>query len=234
MATYKKSEATKAAILAAASELFYQKGYYATTIKDICSKTGVSVSRVNYHFLSKADLAEQICEKFLENFYFGVKDFIGNTREYSLLSETIQLRFFMQILLSDQDECPVFFHEIAKEGILSDAFIKIVAEEYRKMNNVFHHLDLNENRISIDARLYAGALHSIAYSQLHRPFSRDRESVMDAFAKLFMQIADIPHDVQTAILDKAKLYDRRIGFRLHSLTDIELFLLDPSGNPASD
>lgn len=230
MASYKKSETTKSRILTAASKLFYEKGYYGTTIKDICASSGVSVSRVNYHFQSKADLAAHICGEFLENFYVIVKQFIGNTREYSLLSETIQLRFFVQILLSGPDECPAFYHEIAREGILAEAFSKIAQDKYRKVNHAFHHLSMDDSQIAISAKLYSSALSAIIAPQAARQFSCSIESLMDAYATLFMQIADIPHDVQEAILDKAKMHGKSIGFRLHSLTNIELFPLDPSGN----
>ena len=223
MASYKKSEDTKNKILKAAAELFCEKGYYNTTVKEICDRTGVSVSRVNYHFMSKADLAANICGIFLENFYIRVKDFIGNTREYSLLSETIQLRFFVQILLDPSGTCPIFYHEIARDGILSEAFTRIAEEKYHKVNASFHYLNMSDARIAIAAKIYASALSAIIDKNAAANFGCSVEDLMDAFASLFMQLADMPHDVQDAILDKARMHGRNIGYALDGLTDIRLF-----------
>ena len=54
MASYKKSIETKDTIIKTASSLFYNQGYNATTIRDIAKESGLSLSRLNYHFNSKA------------------------------------------------------------------------------------------------------------------------------------------------------------------------------------
>ena len=65
-------------ILEAACELFGEKGFKATTIREICKNAEVSLALVNYHFKSKQALYEEILLTALEN-AFGknpVQDFI--------------------------------------------------------------------------------------------------------------------------------------------------------------
>lgn len=55
-----ENEDPKIRIKAAALELFGDKGFKGTTIRDICKQADVSLALVNYHFRSKYDLYEQI------------------------------------------------------------------------------------------------------------------------------------------------------------------------------
>jgi AcrR family transcriptional regulator len=49
----------RARLLDAASKLFADKGFKATTVADICRKAGANISAVNYHFGSKENLYRQ-------------------------------------------------------------------------------------------------------------------------------------------------------------------------------
>ena len=60
---YKKSEASKRAILSAAHKLIVEKGFEKTSIKEIVQESGLSVGSFYHHFRSKDDLLN---EAFLE------------------------------------------------------------------------------------------------------------------------------------------------------------------------
>lgn len=49
-------EATKTRLLAAASDLFAEKGFHGTKVRDIAERAGVNVAAGNYHYGSKKDL----------------------------------------------------------------------------------------------------------------------------------------------------------------------------------
>ncbi|MDN4091886.1 TetR/AcrR family transcriptional regulator [Brevibacillus agri] len=49
-------EKTKQHIVEKATELFSQKGYFATSIEDICQATGASKGSLYYHFKNKEQL----------------------------------------------------------------------------------------------------------------------------------------------------------------------------------
>ena len=49
-------DATRARLIEAASQVFAEHGYQATTVREICSRAGANVAAVNYHFRDKAGL----------------------------------------------------------------------------------------------------------------------------------------------------------------------------------
>jgi len=55
----KKSEATRERLLAAAGEVFIEKGYRDATVGEICSRADANIAAVNYHFGSKEALYQQ-------------------------------------------------------------------------------------------------------------------------------------------------------------------------------
>ncbi|MBP8644723.1 MAG: CerR family C-terminal domain-containing protein [Syntrophobacteraceae bacterium] len=52
----RKNDDTKARLIEAAGEVFAQHGFRSATVRDICSRAGVHVGAVNYHFGSKEGL----------------------------------------------------------------------------------------------------------------------------------------------------------------------------------
>lgn len=63
-------------IIEAAGEIFAQKGYQNTTIRDICQKAGIYQLSVNYHFGSKENLFREVLLKTYQD-----------TEEISLMEE---------------------------------------------------------------------------------------------------------------------------------------------------
>lgn len=58
---------TKEKLLQAASLLFSQRGFDATSVRDICLQAGVNNALINYHFGDKRSLYRAVIERELEN-----------------------------------------------------------------------------------------------------------------------------------------------------------------------
>jgi len=63
----------KEAIYAAAARLFREKGYPATTMRELASAVGLEASSLYAHISSKADLLEQICFAAARAFLSGIE-----------------------------------------------------------------------------------------------------------------------------------------------------------------
>ena len=74
---YTKAKRTRETLLNAAMDLMKDQGYYATTIRDICNKAGVSVGTFYTYFPCKQDIFADVFEKadrfFLEEVSKAVK-----------------------------------------------------------------------------------------------------------------------------------------------------------------
>jgi TetR/AcrR family transcriptional regulator, cholesterol catabolism regulator len=63
----------KEAIYAAAARLFREKGYPATTMRELAAAVGLEASSLYAHIASKADLLEQICFSAARAFLSGIE-----------------------------------------------------------------------------------------------------------------------------------------------------------------
>src|SRR5579883_2094429 len=54
------ADATRARLLAAAAVVFGEQGYQFATVRDICTRAGVNIAAVNYHFRDKLGLYTEV------------------------------------------------------------------------------------------------------------------------------------------------------------------------------
>lgn len=58
--TPKKAEVTRSQILLAAAKLFSQKGYFASTLREVAKKANMKAGSVYYHFESKEQILDEV------------------------------------------------------------------------------------------------------------------------------------------------------------------------------
>ena len=232
MAQNRRSIQTKETILETASRLFYEKGYTATTVRDICSQSGISISRVNYHFSSKAELAGVVCSQFAHNFIQELRKIFGNSGSYSVVVEAIAQRFLVDLLLADPEMIPAsqFYREITREGILSEAFSP------RDKNFFSRAMAISQARESqfrpgytdVYARILSSSLSPLidSWNQVLARCDGDRETancrMQEIFVGLFMQMLDFRNDVQRDILELSEYYYRMIDVEMLGLTQLKI------------
>lgn len=98
---------TREALLEAAIRLFSEKGYAATTVKDISDAAGVNISLVSYHYQGKEGLYRACMTKFGESQLAMIDRLLrapASVEEFQ-----IRLQMFAEELLSDlQRDCRLF------------------------------------------------------------------------------------------------------------------------------
>lgn len=57
-----KCENTKTKLIEAAGQVFYERGFRATTVREICRRAGTPLGAMNYHFCNKQGLYEAVLE----------------------------------------------------------------------------------------------------------------------------------------------------------------------------
>ncbi len=91
-------EATRAAILAAAEELFLTAGLAETPTSRIARQAGVTKSLIHHHFGSKEDLWDEVKRRHFDNYYEAQKQMLSSSRGTAeLLGESLITYFrFLQ------------------------------------------------------------------------------------------------------------------------------------------
>ena len=133
-------------ILSAAKNLFLSKGYNKTTIREIASAAGINFSLVNYHYHSKANLAQIVGKDIMDemiarinretemlNFGNAEKLYIENVMTWIYTAENPEYeKFFIEFLI-DTSECDSmtvnFYNRLVK--VLEDYDLKLTEEENR-------------------------------------------------------------------------------------------------------
>ena len=135
----KEGDVRKQELLDAALELFYQKGYAGTTIKDIHDKVGVTKGAFYYYFTSKEDVLDAITMQLAEKTVRITVEIADNpelnalekintivTRVYEHRMKNIQV-YSKLFRIVESDSNILFRHRLLKR------ILKMVQEPYTKI-----------------------------------------------------------------------------------------------------
>lgn len=106
-ATRKRGEAKREALVLAAAELFWMRGFEASSLADIAEASGVPLGNVYYYFKTKADLAQAVADLFVQQTETLIEDVRAETPE-----PRERLKLFVARLQSAQQSrlqrgCPI-------------------------------------------------------------------------------------------------------------------------------
>ncbi|WP_320172819.1 TetR/AcrR family transcriptional regulator [Maridesulfovibrio sp.] len=77
-------QSTKERILEAASRVFCEKGFKATTVRDICAGADANVAAINYHFGDKRKLYYQVLQMWMDEMMTGADRQKGITEDSTI------------------------------------------------------------------------------------------------------------------------------------------------------
>ncbi|HRN93610.1 MAG: TetR/AcrR family transcriptional regulator [Chitinophagales bacterium] len=104
------SASRKAHIRNSAQKLFQEKGYAATSMRDLAKEVGVEAPSLYNHFSSKNELLKEICFDIASQFFTSFKTATENQNTYSeKLSAAIKAHLL--IVYGNIDASTVFFEE---------------------------------------------------------------------------------------------------------------------------
>ncbi|MBK5244913.1 MAG: TetR/AcrR family transcriptional regulator [Eubacteriaceae bacterium] len=219
MASYKKSIETKEKIIQTASTLFFIQGYNATTIRDIANQSELSLSRLNYHFISKADVAGVICKKFLSDLNTKLWDIIP-IKENKILRDTIHIRYWVKIFLS-QSQAMNFYYELACENILGDMLIESDYQHFIEQAE-FLNLNLDEKTLCMYAHIFVVSLIQLIRAKKEGAISSEIENILDMCNTLHLKLLGLDQREQEKIISKARIYTNYIQYEMTDLSSIQL------------
>ncbi|MDO8186446.1 TetR family transcriptional regulator [Conexibacter sp. JD483] len=111
-----RGEARRAAIVAAATELFAEAGYHATTLSDVGARVGIKRPAVLHHFASKERLVHAVLDEH-ERRFNAVRIRIAQHRGLDALRQMIQVIEFQR----DNPKRTVLWNMLLAESATPDA-----------------------------------------------------------------------------------------------------------------
>jgi len=81
--TVRKSDRTRQTILNAAAKLFKERGYTATTLRDVADEAGLKAGSIYYHFASKDEIMDEVLDTGLRAVSEAVNEAIGACEDES-------------------------------------------------------------------------------------------------------------------------------------------------------
>ncbi|MBU4438130.1 MAG: TetR family transcriptional regulator [Firmicutes bacterium] len=219
MASYKKSIETKDKIIKTASALFYNQGYNATTIRDIATDSGLSLSRLNYHFNSKADVAGVICKEFLINLNRDLFDIIP-VKQNKILRDTIHIRTWIKIFHS-HNQTMNFYYELACENILSELLIESDYQHFIEQAD-FLKLNLDSQTLRMYAHIFVASLVQLIRAKKEGDITLKTEAILDMCNTLHLKLLGLDPVEQDKIITEAKSFASRIEYEMTDLSSIHL------------
>ena len=86
-----KKNPSKQKVILAASNLFFQKGFHGTSVRDIAKKANVNVSSVSYYFNGKQGLLEYAVTEYYEEYLQTLEKCLDATKDASAVERLNEL-----------------------------------------------------------------------------------------------------------------------------------------------
>ena len=101
---------TKAQIRSVAQNLFRERGFTATSMRDLADSLDIKAASLYYHVKSKEDILQEICFRIADDFFKAIEQIDFNTKNADeLLQEAISTH--VKVIIDNLDAAAVFFHE---------------------------------------------------------------------------------------------------------------------------
>lgn len=142
-----KKVTTENKIIMAANKLFAQKGYSATTTRDIAKEAGTNLALINYHFGSKENLYKKVVREKLM-ILIGAMGPILSDEEISLEEKIESIVGNYTTLLLENEELPIF---ILSELTVNKEFFVDITQNTRQLAQPVIDKQLNEREIDLSA-----------------------------------------------------------------------------------
>lgn len=112
-----RARAARDQILRAAKELFAERGFRDTTVREIAKRAGVNGAAINYYFTSKESLYVAIFEQAFDRFRQPFTDMLDGVRDQATWRAALEswFDFVLELFLLDTPERSIFRRLVAQE-----------------------------------------------------------------------------------------------------------------------
>lgn len=199
MATYRKGKETHDAILEAAKQLFFSKGYTSTYNKDIADLAKVNVGLIHYYYQTKGRIALDIYMELLSSHLQMVQDYFQD--EETPVLDAIAIRLLWQ-MLAKSPEFLRFMHEINSERIPLQMSDYAAGRDYtRELSE--HIVEQDEEMLRLLCRCSIAAEMELIDSFAEGTCQYSAEELAELDERMTLQISSVPKETIDRILKRS-------------------------------
>lgn len=218
--SYKKSEDTKNLIMQTAGKLFYEKGYHATTVREIALVSGLSLSRLNYHFAGKDAVAATICKQFLKSLDEQVVSHVFPLTNQLLLKDVIHIRLILKAFISLEIHMK-FYYEIICENILSDILVRSSLPHFKEQFE-YCHQTVSDQYLQGCSHVFTAALVEFIKCRHEGDPNLSEEEFLDVFNDIHLKQLNIPKNEREDVMQQAKRITGNMYFQMETLSCVKI------------
>lgn len=215
-----RSDQTKKKIINAAIKLIEENGYSHVGIRDICKESGVSLSRINYHFGNKDNLAVELAIQIP----LKINDEInrrhpGYNAPRSMESDLAFIMLMIKVLLSEGENIEKYRELYSQDAVLEHisessrfSYQDYYSEEFRK--------SLTPQMLIIISSACAQCMSTILKKGNLSTMQNNIENTTSAVCEFIMNLVKIPKTEQEQIMKKTHELVDDIKFEVEGITEI--------------
>ncbi|NTW71277.1 MAG: TetR/AcrR family transcriptional regulator [Eubacteriaceae bacterium] len=156
---------TEDKIYKAAKQLFYKRGYYGTTTRDITTKSGTNLGLIKYYFGSKKIIAYRVIKEVIEEIISQIEKNIKGAEDPILFS-MVYMNLYLSVLLNDR-QLEAFMVESYSDEVMDaaddafyDSYLYKLNHEILKDHSFLPELD-RDTTIHLNLMAFNNAVTSI-------------------------------------------------------------------------
>lgn len=206
---YSKGEYKKDELLKNAKELFSQKGYRSTTIREIAEKSGDPVSLVHYYFPKKDDIIRTVYSDFCNSIdlFLYTKYADQGIEQDILLAHALNNRIYYDILLNDVRNSRVYGEilESSTNAALIGKYVEYTSRKYLSQYGI----SVSEERLQASIAINFGGRREFYREYLSGHLSLDIQEGVSMIFSIFPRIIGIPpEEIDRALIQSLELFRR--------------------------
>lgn len=212
MSIYKKSNDTKNKLFSCAKNLFYEKGYYKTSIDDISQMANMNRALISYYYGSKANLALELVKQLNESVS---KEMLiqleGNSK---IINPFIMLALEFRVYTSlrrRNDYYKRFIKELCLENILQMGYINKQNFDYLQQE---YHIKISDVDKQIAKKSIDSVIRGLIISHSDGEIDCSHEYMAEKESEIVLKLLGIDNNTIYDILQKSKLIFQNLDIKI--------------------
>ena len=207
---YEKGVQTRNMIYQTAKQLFYDKGYEKTKIKEIADTADVPIGLFTYYFKTKDKIVQHIYSEFFTQISLRITEQTKDGLDNSILRHAILSWIYYEIIFSDENNRR-FYYENLKKTSNYRIMSKTAAQTYRRYVEDFN-VVISDHDFQNVLYLDFGARREYFLNFFEKPLNDSTDDVIFLINGILPRLLGIDQNTITTMLYKgintAKTLDR--------------------------